>query len=243
MSSWPKIFLHHPNVNFCYNFNLTPLVDTSKFLNKFSKVHFVEAYDMNFFTTEIHLVNNYRHFLKQTILEHPYNEIYFSQDEENTIKPILSKLEDYVLVQFVGSDEHEADTDFEGSRSLRKDQAQSIIDTLNFDLKLNVLNVFSSKNLFQNTCEVDQNLNYRNYAHLIKYAKGFIAIDSCLNHMSANRFCNTKGVVLWNDHHANYRYNYSKNCNMNTNTPNVMRFNTNDVIDNFNKIYMENKND
>jgi hypothetical protein len=78
---------------------------------------------------------------------------------------------------------------------------------------------------------------------LIKYAKGFIAIDSCLNHMSANRFCNTKGVVLWNDHHANYRYNYSKNCNMNTNTPNVMRFNTNDVIDNFNKIYMENKND
>ncbi len=240
MSSWPKIFLHHPNVNFCYNFNLTPLIDTRDFFNKFSKVLFIEAYDENFFTTKIHIVNNYRHLLKQTILEHPYNEIYFSQDEENTLKPILSKLENYILVQFVGSDEHELDTDFEGSRSIRKDHAQSIIDIINFDLKINVLNVFSKRNLFKNTCDIDQDLTYRNYAHLLKYAKGFVAIDSCLNHMSANRFCNTKGVVLWNDHHANYRFNYSKNINMTTETPNVMRFDKNQVIDNFTKTLREN---
>ena len=243
MSSWPKIFSHHPNVNFSYNLNLTPLLDKSEFLNKFKKVHFVEAYDEFFFMNKIHLVNNFRRILNQNILDKTFNEIYFSQDEEVGMKSILSKLEDFVLVQFVGSDEHEVETDFEGSRSVRRDLAQSIIDVLNFDLKLNVVNVFSLKNTFKNICEIDQSLCYRNYAHMIKYAKGFIAIDSCLNHMSANRFCNTRGVVLWNDQNANYRFNYSKNCNIITNTPNVMRFDINEVIDNFTKILRENKND
>ena len=243
MSSWPKIFSHHPNVNFSYNLNLTPLLDKSEFLNKFKKVHFVEAYDEFFFMNKIHLVNNFRRILNQNILEKTFNEIYFSHDEEAGMKSIISKLEDFVLVQFVGSDEHEVETDFEGSRSIRRDLAQSIIDVLNFDLKLNVVNVFSVKNTFKNICEIDQSLCYRNYAHMIKYAKGFIAIDSCLNHMSANRFCNTRGVVLWNDQNANYRFNYSKNCNIITNTPNVMRFDINEVIDNFTKILRENKND
>tara|TARA_E500000318_G_scaffold102107_1_gene106158 strand:- start:684 stop:1514 length:831 start_codon:yes stop_codon:yes gene_type:complete len=243
MSSWPKIFSHHPNVNFCYNLNLTPLLDKSEFLNKFKKVHFVEAYDEFFLMNKIHLVNNFRRITNQSILENAYNEIYFSHDEEDRLKPILSKLENFVLVQFVGSDEHKVETDFEGSRSIRRDLAQSIIDVLNFDLKLNVVNVFSLKNTFKNICEIDQSLCYRNYAHMIKYAKGFIAIDSCLNHMSANRFCNTRGVVLWNDQNANYRFNYSKNCNIITNTPNVMRFDINEVIDNFTKILRENKND
>jgi hypothetical protein len=243
MSSWPKIFSHHPNVNFCYNLNLTPLLDKSEFLNKFKKVHFVEAYDKYFFMNKIHLVNNFRRITNQSILENAYNEIYFSHDEEVRLKPILSKLENFVLVQFVGSDEHEVETDFEGSRSIRRDLAQSIIDVLNFDLKLNVVNVFSLKNTFKNICEIDQSLCYRNYAHMIKYAKGFIAIDSCLNHMSANKFCNTRGVVLWNDQNANYRFNYSKNCNIITNTPNVMRFDINEVVDNFTKILGENKND
>lgn len=240
MSTWPKIFLHHPNVNFCYAMNLTPLLDKRDFLKKFDKIHFVEAYDEYFSINEIHLVNNFRRILNQNILEDVYNEIYFSYDEEDSLQPVLSKLNDFVCVQFVGSDEHELDTDFEGSRSIRKDHAQSIIDILNFDLKLNVLNVFSKKNLFKNTCEIDQDLTYRNYAHLLKYAKGFITIDSCLNHMSANKFCKTKGVVLWNDYHANYRFNYSKNCNMTTQTPNVMRFNKNEVIDNFTKTLREN---
>ena len=243
MSPWPKIFLHHPNVNFSYNINITPLLDKSDFLQKFEKVHFVEAYDKYFFMNKIHLVNNFRRITNQSILENAYNEIYFSHDEEDRLKPILSKLENFVLVQFVGSDEHEAETDFEGTRSLTKDLAQSIIDVLNFDLKLNVVNVFSQKNLFKNTSQIDQPLCYRNYAHMIKYAKGFIAIDSCLNHMSANRFCSTRGVVLWNDHNANYRFNYSKNCNITTKTPNVMRFDINNVIDNFTKIFTENEND
>jgi ABC-type Na+ transport system ATPase subunit NatA len=129
------------------------------------------------------------------------------------------------------------ETDFVGSRGLIKEQAQKIVDILNFDLKLNVLNVNSSVDLLKNTTKIEKTkLDYRNYAHLLKYAKGFIGIDSCLNHMSANRFCNTKGVVLWNDENVPERFSYEKNINMITNIPRVMRFDVNEVIDNFQKI-------
>jgi len=58
--------------------------------------------------------------------------------------------------------------------------------------------------------------------------------------MSANKFCNTKGVVLWNDNNVVERFCYDKNINMTTNTPHVMRFNVNEVIDNFQKIRRKN---
>ena len=141
----------------------------------------------------------------------------------------------------MGSDESVEETDFEGARGLIKEQAQNIVDVLNFDLKLNVLNVFSTKNLLTNTAKIEKTtLNYMNYAHLLKYAKGFIAIDSSLNHMSANKFSNTKGVVLWNDENVMERFYYNKNINMTSNTPRVMRFNINEVIDNFQKIGIKN---
>jgi ADP-heptose:LPS heptosyltransferase len=133
------------------------------------------------------------------------------------------------------------DTDFMGSRGLIREQAQRIVDILNFDLKINVLNVYSSVDLLKNTAKIEKTkLDYMNYAHLLKYAKGFIGIDSCLNHMSANKFCSTKGVVLWNDENVIERFSYDKNINMITNTPRVMRFDVNEVIDNFQKIRRKN---
>ena len=108
---------------------------------------------------------------------------------------------------------------------------------MNFDLKLNVLNVFSTDDLLSNTAKIKKTkLDYMNYAHLLKYAKGFIGIDSSLNHMSANKFCDTKGVVLWNDENVIERFSYNKNINLITNTPRVMRFDVNNIIDNFKKI-------
>ena len=115
-------------------------------------------------------------------------------------------------------------------------EAQEIIDVINFDLKINVVNVFASKNHFNNTATLDVKLDYRHYAHLVKYSKSFVAIDSSLNHMSANRFCDTQGVVLWNDENVNERFYYDKNINLFSNTPGIMRFNKNDVLDNLQKI-------
>lgn len=235
MSAWPEIFKNHPNVNFSYNYNLSPIKDDTVFLNKFNNIYNVEAYDSYFFRNKIHLVKNYRKILKQDLEEDIYNEIYFTEKEEQDLKSLLSQLDNFVLVQFMGSDEGQTETDFEGSRGLIKSEAQEIINILNFDLKLNVVNVHSSVDLFSNTAKIDLTLNFMNYAHLLKYAKGFIGIDSSLNHMSANKFCSTKGVVLWNDINVKERFCYDKNINLITNTPNIMRFNPKEIIDSFEK--------
>lgn len=241
MSSWPKVFKNHPNVNFSYDYTLKPISDNTSFLNKFNDIHLIEPYNSYFHKNKIHIVKNFRSLCGINQDREIYNELYFTEIEENNILNISSSLKNYVMVQFMGSDEQELNTDFVGSRGLIKEQAQKIIDILNFDLKLNVINVFSSIDFFKNTTKIQNiNLDYMNYAHLLKYAKGFIAIDSCINHMSANKFCNTKGVVLWNDENVIERFCYDKNINMITNTPRVMRFNVNEVIDNFQKIKSKN---
>jgi len=236
MSSWHKLFYNHPNVNFSYDYTLSPITDDTEFLSKFKNVYMVECYDSFFHCNKIHLVQNYRRILNQDLNENIYSEIYFDTNEEENIKPLLEQLKDFVLVQFVGSDESSLNTDFIGSRALIKDQSQKIIDILNFDLKLNVLNVFSIKDLFNNTCKIETKLGYMDYALLLKHAKGFIGIDSSVNHMSSNRFCNTKGVVIWNDNNVKERYSYDKNINLISNTPKVMRIEPNEVIDNFMQI-------
>jgi len=235
MSTWPMIFKNHPKVNFAYHYDLCGWKDDTNFLNKFNKVHLVEGYSSYFLTNKVHLINSFRHSLNIEITKDLYNEIYFTEDDEKEMQPLLQQLENYVMVQFVGSDEQHNETDFVGSRCLTKKQSQEIINILNFDLKLNVLNVFSVKNFFENTCKIDVSFDYMHYAHLIKYAKSFIGIDSSLNHMSSNKFCKTKGVVLWNDANVSERFYYDKNINLITNTPKVMRFDVNSVIDNLKK--------
>jgi hypothetical protein len=54
--------------------------------------------------------------------------------------------------------------------------------------------------------------------------------------MSSNKFCQTEGVVLWNDDNVKERFCYDKNINLTTNTPKIMRFDVNTVIDNFKKV-------
>ena len=241
MSSWPKVFKNHPNVNFCYDHEYSPIIDNISFLNKFDNVYDIEPYDPYFHKNKTHLINNFRRLCSIDQNEEIYNEIYFNENEEEDIQHIVSSLDNYVLVQFIGSDEQSTETDFIGSRGLIKEQAQKIVDILNFDLKLNVLNVYSSVDLLKNTAKIEKTkLDYMNYAHLLKYAKGFIAIDSSLNHMSANKFCSTKGVVLWNDENVIERFSYDKNINIISNTPRVMRFDVNQVIDNFQKIRSKN---
>ena len=244
MSPWPKLFSNHPNVNYSYEYSLIPWKDETLFFNSFDNIHLVDGYDSYFYRNKIHLIKNFRRIMGQGMdNQEIYNEIYFTKKEEDDLVPLVSQLKDFVLVQFVGSEETFENTDFEGSRALGRPQAQELIDILNFDLKLNVLNVFSSLDLFNNTCKIDQKLDYMIYAHLLKHAKGFISIDSCLNHMSANKFCKTKGVVLWNNTNVKERFSYNKNINITTNTPNVMRFNVEEIIDNFLKIYKGEVND
>lgn len=235
MATWPKIFKNHPNVNFCYPYDISPWTDTTRFLNKFNDVYTLNVYDSFFYKNKIHLITNFKKQLNINS-EETVNEIYFTEKENQEIQPLLQQLQDFVMVQFMGSDEAATETDFIGARGITKEQGQKIINILNFDLKLNVLNVFSLIDHFENTAKIDLTLDYMNYANLLKYAKGFIGIDSCLNHMSANRFCDTKGVVLWNDENVVERFCYDKNINIITNTPRTMRFNVNEIIDNFQKI-------
>jgi len=237
MSTWPKLFKNHPNVNFSYDYMFNPTFDKTSFFNKFNNVYAIEPYDPHFHKNKIHLIKNFKRLCGIDQGEEIYNELYFTESEEEDIQHIVSSLGNYVLVQFMGSDEQSIETDFIGSRGLIREQAQEIVNILNFDLKLNVLNVYSSVDLLQNTAKIEKTkLDYMNYAHLLKYAKGFIGIDSSLNHMSANKFCSTKGVVLWNDENVIERFSYDKNINMITHTPSVMRFDVNKVIDNFQKI-------
>lgn len=236
MSLWPGVFENHPNVNFSYDMVLNPERNDTKFFNKFEKVHFIECYTPRFYTSKIHLVTSYREIMQHNMDKEIYNEIYFTHEEEERIQPLVSQLKNFVLVQFSGSEAQYGNTDIYGGRCVNRIEAQNIINILNFDLKLNVVNVYDIVNIFENTCNINIKLNYRSYAHLLMYAKGFIGMNSCLNHLSGNRFCNTRGVALWNDDCIKERFCYEKNINMYTNTPRVMRFNPNEVIENLLKV-------
>jgi len=48
MSPWSKVFKNHPNVNFSYNYEISPIKDNTSFLNKFNNVYLIEPYDSYF---------------------------------------------------------------------------------------------------------------------------------------------------------------------------------------------------
>ena len=111
MSTWPKIFKNHPNVNFCYDYEYYPMKDNILFFNKFDNVYDIEPYDSYFHKNKIHLVKNFRRLCNLDQGKEVYNEIYFTEKEEEDIQHIVSSLDSYVLVQFMGSDENLTETD------------------------------------------------------------------------------------------------------------------------------------
>jgi len=238
-SGWRNLFVDHPKVLGSYE--LTSYYDTQK--NKYFASHFANYIHLDPYFSKYFLYDQ-RHlsecFQLMCGISDPTKkaDLFFNKEEVSSLLPIVKKIDPFVLVQFSGSDESFIQQNDLYTRSVLKEQAQEIINILNFDLKLNVVNVKSPENKskdFENICDIDFPLDYKKYLCLLSFSRGHISIDSFLQHGSSNKNKTIKGVVLWGstDHSL---FGYEHNINMKSSVPYQMKFNTNEIIDNFKKI-------
>lgn len=229
----PDVYKYNPNVCGVYPIPYWLDKDYNKFFfNHFENILNPDPYFSDFLRGEQHLIESFHDLcgFKTDKLE---NELFFSEKEEEDISHIIKAISPFVMVQFSGSDiAIMTDIEANGTRSLNNKQAQEIINILNFDLKYNVVNVFEKEDIFKNTCKIEFPLNHRIYSLMVRYCTSFIIIDSFLQHASADKFCEKKGVVLWGSSDLNM-FGYKKNTNLKSSLPHRMVFNTNQIIDSF----------
>lgn len=234
-SFWRKVFKNHSKVAAVYDsLNLFDTEYNNGLLKQLGNLYYPEPYKTDFLRGDKHIIDSFYELCEFEKPEKHETEIIFSEEEIKDIEALTEKLKPFVLVQFTGSDiEIKKDLDEFTTRSLNKKQSQEIINILNFDLKLNVINVTNQKHSFKNTCTVEYPLDYRNFSLLLNYSQSFICIDSFLNHASSNKFCNNKGVVLWHALKSSKMFGYEKNKNIISRAPYFMNFDTKEIIDTY----------
>lgn len=238
-SGWKDLFTDHPKVLGSY--------DMTSFYEKEKNLHF-----SSYFNNHINLEPYYsKYFLRDQRhlsecfqlmcgIESPtkQSEIFFNEKNVSDLLPIIEKIDPFVLVQFSGTDEYIMKENDLYSRRLGRKQSQEIINILNFDLKLNVINVKDPNSKlpdFENTCKIDFPLNYMDYLCLLSFSRGHISIDSFLQHGSSNKNKIVKGVVLWGSTDSSL-FGYEHNINMQSLVPYQMKFDTKSIIESYLKI-------
>jgi len=228
---WDKVFINHPMVECVYPDYGWGNYGMSKFYNQFENIIHVEPYFGNFLKAENHLIKSYHDKLNLPF-DGLYHTISFSQEEEKYYSHFIDELDDYVLVQFIGSDkDFNRKLDELGSRNLKLDVAQEVINILSKDLGKKVIEVNNGETQFKNTFIPRKAPQYREYLLMTKYCQSFISIDSCLNHMSAFKDNPKKGVCLWRDTEYGKLFEYPHNSNLYSELPLQMKFNAQTLVD------------
>jgi len=228
---WDKVFINHPMVETVYpdygwdNYNM------SKLYREFENIIHVEPYFGNFLKAEKHLIEAYHEKLNLPF-DGLYHTVSFSQKEEHYYSKFIEELNDYILVQFTGSDkDFNRELNQLGSRNLDLDNAQEVINILSRDLGKRVIEVNNGNQQFENTFIPRKIPQYREYLLMTKYCQSFISIDSCLNHMSAFKTTPKKGVCLWRDPEYGKLFEYPHNTNLYSNLPLQMKFDAKTIVD------------
>ena len=240
-TGFPNVFKEHPKVAATYPFlNWMEVEKNKKILSSMNQIIDIDPYKTDFLSGEKHINQSFFEILNLEASSSKFknNEIYFSKEEEEFLLPIIKQLGSYVMIQLIGSDVN-LDENIEyssmNSRALKKKQIQEIINILNFDMKMNVVNVSDGKNKYTNTANIEFPIDYRKYMILLKYSQSFIAIDSFLQHASANKLALKRGLVLWGPTDSKM-FGYDHNINLKSEVPYFMNFKTQNILDNFKKI-------
>ena len=228
---WDKLFLNHPMIEGVYPDIGWGAYDMKKFYDNFENIIYIEPYFGNFCKNKQHLIEAFHEKLNLPCDE-LYHTITFSDKEERYYSKFLQELDDFVLVQFTGSDRDlNKDLNQIGGRNLELDTAQEVINILSRDMGMKIIDVNNGDAQFQNTFVPRIVPQYRDYLIMTKYCKSFISIDSCLNHMSAFKNTPKKGVCLWRDAEYGKLFEYNHNINLYSELPIKMKFKAKNIVD------------
>ena len=231
-SAFPKIFEDISFIEEVYPFpSLENPVNRITY-NSFENIKHVEPYFNNFLKGDRHIIDAY-HECYNLNCDGLYHNCDFSAEQIHYYSKFIDELEDFILVQFTGSDKTNS---LVMSRNLNDKTAQEVINIINHDLKLKVIDVNDGQSRYENVFVPRKPVQYRQYLLMMRYCKSFISIDSCLNHMSAYKNRPVGGVCLWRDKDYAKLFSYPHNSNIMSDLPLKMNFKSQIVVDNLQDI-------
>lgn len=219
-------YANNPLVKMCYDENTIPLDDPRILAS--DNIHYCEPYKSNFIKGEDHLLKSYC-----DLFGVEYDTSIRPQLYTDHLKPAadewLSKnnISDYIMVQFsggqtpIGYNNAKGYTSSNAGRNYSNYFAQGIVNALKEQYPdITIIDcTLPNEPSYLNTVKCDQ--HWAIVHEMLKRAKGFISIDSCLQHFSAST--QTRGVVIWGNTRWT-QFGWMHNKNMSFHDKN--RFNT-----------------
>jgi len=216
-------------------------------------IYYCEPYKSNFQFGKQHIIESYceHHEVKYSPSMRP--KLYTEQHKESVDKWLKDKeIGKYILIQFSGGQakwnyaENVQYQNINPNRNYQPFLAQQVINYLKEEYKDTTIIDCTLPNEpgYMNTIKCD--LHWAQIHELLKYAEGFVSIDSCLQHFSAST--GTPGVVIWGSTRwTQFGYSHNKNLHFHMgNRWNESKFIDSDprnnmvepklVIDNFKKL-------
>ena len=203
LSPWPDLYTDIEGVYRSVSFGIEYGYDTYfQGKNRFSP----EPYNRNdFFQKKIHLIEG---FMKECEIEEPYDPLtdlplapgILDTNSKNKIDSIRQNGK-YIVVQFMGG--NQAQNGKMNDKFMAKDYPPQLIENFILSFQKKYGNKYQIVNYglpfefnIANTVSV-ADLPYTAAPYLLKNAESFVAIDSNLQHFSACKGVERKGVVLW----------------------------------------------
>lgn len=228
-------FAGNPGVKMAFEQQTIPLNDPR--ILQSDNIHYCEPYKSNFVFGKEHIIESYCKLfdvpydkdMKPVLYTDEYQEAIDKWLEENNITG------QYMLVQFtggqtpVGFNEQNQYISSNPGRNYHPHLAQEVINKLKERYpSVTILDVtLPNEPSYLNTIKCP--LPWPAIHQLLKSARGFICIDTCLNHFSA--CIEKKGVVIWGNTRwtqFGYDHNINLHYHMDNNQWNDMVFNEND---------------
>jgi ADP-heptose:LPS heptosyltransferase len=237
-SGWKSLYEDHPKVYGSYD--MTSFYEPEKneyFSSYFDNFIYLDPYYSQHFLKQKKHISECFQLMRGIDMPTKQSEVFFNSKDIEDLSSIINKVDPFVLVQFSGSDDTFLKENDLYTRSLNRKQAQEIINILNFDLKLNVINVKNPEDTstYENLCEIQHTLDFKKYMILLSFSRGFIGVDSFLQHASSNKNKIVNGVVLWGSTSSKL-FGYEHNINLQTKAPYKMIFKTNEIMDSFSSL-------
>ena len=216
-------------------------------------IYYCEPYKSNFQFGKQHIIESYceHHGVKYSPSIRP--KLYTKQHKDSVDKWLKDKeISKYILIQFSGGQPRAGFnfsnqyTNINPNRNYQPFLAQQVINYLKEEYKDTTIIDCTLPNEpgYLNTIKCD--LHWAQIHELLKNAKGFVSIDSCLQHFSAS--VEKAGVVIWGSTRwTQFGYSHNKNLHFHMgNRWNESKFIDSDprnnmvepkiVIDNFKKL-------
>jgi len=242
-SAYPEIFKSCPEVADS-QYSFVEVFKGGNYFNKYDNLFFHDPYESNFLKESSHIVKEWANLFEVTV-EDFRPDYTINPAVEKTLLPNISKLNNFILLQFTGGQGVQTDAyDFDNMGRNYK-YGQDLISLLQEAFPSFFFIVFGHDNekpeYVGETCFNDKGgaplfKTREHFMILAKYCKYFICIDSALQHICSNRsFNNSKGIVLWGRTQPE-RFGYKENINMQSEYPNCVEIEPKKIVDELIKI-------